>query len=102
MIITGRMIWREIKHLSPNHSNNRIRETLNALMNKRIVVTIIMVLVYAFLLELIGFELATLLFLFGIMLFFKAGNWKKVLIVSGVTVGLVVIVFSTIFNVILP
>ncbi|OPL09347.1 MAG: hypothetical protein AVO33_00575 [delta proteobacterium ML8_F1] len=102
MFITGIMIWREMKHLSPNHSDNRIRETLNAMVNKRVVVTIIVVLLYASLLEWIGFELATLLFLFSIMLFFKAGNWKKVLFVSGVTVGLVVVVFSTIFNVILP
>jgi hypothetical protein len=72
------------------------------MLNKRIVVTIILIFVYALLMSLVGFEISTLLFLFSIMMFLKAGKWPKVLIISSVTLGVIIVIFSTIFNVILP
>lgn len=102
MILNALLIWREMKKLSPNNSKNKIKETMNSMLNKRIVVTIILIFVYALLMSLVGFEISTLLFLFSIMMFLKAGNWPKVLIISSVTLGVIIVIFSTIFNVILP
>ena len=102
MIITAVLIWREMKKLSPNKSNNKIKETMNSMLNKRVVISIILILIYAFFLGIVGFEISTLLFLFSIMMFFKAGNWIKVLIISVATLGVILVIFSTIFNVILP
>ncbi|HCX03774.1 MAG TPA: hypothetical protein DHM42_04745 [Clostridiales bacterium] len=102
MIITSILIWREMKKLSPSKSKNKVKETINSMLNRRIVVSIILIFIYAFLLGIVGFEISTLLFLFSIMMFLKAGKWFKVLIISSVTLGVIIVIFSTIFNVILP
>jgi ABC-type multidrug transport system permease subunit len=91
-----------MKKLSPSKSKNKVKETINSMLNRRIVVSIILIFIYAFLLGIVGFEISTLLFLFSIMMFLKAGKWFKVLIISSVTLGVIIVIFSTIFNVILP
>lgn len=80
----------------------RMKETRDLILTKDISVFIIMLIIYAILLEWIGFETSTLLFLWAGISFLYKNNIIKNLGISILTVGIIVIIFNTIFKVILP
>lgn len=59
--------------------------------------------IYAFVIvELLPFEIASLIFLICLMLFIKATKWWKIIIISAVSVFLIVFLFKFCFNAALP
>ncbi len=72
------------------------------LFSKEVVVLLILVLGYAFILELLHFELTTLIFLWTGMYFLERKNPFKKLIISVGTVGVIILIFFYAFRVVLP
>lgn len=69
--------------------------------NEIIIITILLVL-YGLFLELIGFEIATFVFLFISISYLSKKDILKNLLISLITVGLIIFIFKTVFKVILP
>lgn len=79
-----------------------LRQIARYLFSKEVFILIGAVVCYALLLELLHFELTTALFLWGCMFLLDRKRPIHKLIVTGCTVGGIVLVFSTVFNVMLP
>ena len=78
------------------------KEGLAYIFSQEVIILLIAVSAYAFLVEWLHFNITTLLFLWGCMFFFdRKRPLHKLLVSAGVLVVLVVI-FSTVFNVLLP
>lgn len=69
---------------------------------KEIISIIILLILYSLLLESIGFEIATLGFLFLSMSYLSKKNTIRNLLISLLTVGIIIFVFKTVFKVVLP
>lgn len=79
-----------------------LREARSYLLSKDVIVLILGVAAYAFLVELLHFEITTFLFLWGCMMFLDWRRpWLK-LLVSLCTVAGLILIFHTIFHVVLP
>jgi len=107
MILTSgfMLIQNIIKHLNKNNDikgngvGNMIEEKSHGW---ELPLTLIIIIVYVLLIGNINFFIATFLFLTTLMLFLKAGNIKKILLLSLLVVLLFKIVFEVIFKVFLP
>lgn len=75
---------------------------LQYLFAKNVIALLIMVGLYAFMLEILHFEITTLVFLFVLMYFFDKSRPLQKLIVSLGTVGFIIMVFGYLFEVVLP
>lgn len=66
---------------------------------------IIIAILFVYIMVLIGnmpFWLATFIYLFGFMMIFKAGNWLKVLLISGISSLVITYCFQELINIPLP
>lgn len=84
----------------------KLKDGASALMNKDMLfacVGIAIMGLYIFIvLPFLGFLLASIIFLVGIMLYLKAGHWAKILLIAISIVGISVAVVSMIFRAPLP
>ncbi|WP_020617984.1 tripartite tricarboxylate transporter TctB family protein [Paenibacillus daejeonensis] len=79
-----------------------LREARSYLFSKDVLVLIVGVSAYAFLVELLHFEITTFLFLWSCMMFLDWRRpWLKLLVSLGTVAGLI-LVFYTIFHIVLP
>lgn len=86
-----------------NYSNKeKLDEILGYLFSKEVVLILLMVVLYAFLLEKLHFEITTLLFLFTAMYFIDRRKPLQKLLVSLGAIGFIVVVFAYLFKVVLP
>ena len=72
---------------------------LQYIFSKNVIALLIMVGLYAFLLEILHFEVTTLVFLFVLMYFFDKRRPLQKLLVSLGTVGFIILVFGYLFEV---
>ncbi len=77
-------------------------EILRYLFSSKVIVLLILVTLYAFLLEILHFEITTFLFLFILMYSFDTRKPLQKLIISLGTVGFIIVVFGYLFEVVLP
>lgn len=90
------------KLLAKRRPLGRLRQVAHYLFSKEVFILLGAVVCYALLLEVLHFELTTALFLWGCMFLLDRKRPIHKLIVTGCTVGSIVLVFSTVFNVMLP
>ena len=74
----------------------------DSIFTKEIIFIIILLAIYSLLLESVGFEIATLGFLFLSINYLSKKNTIRNLLISLLMVGIIIFVFKTIFKVILP
>lgn len=72
------------------------------LFSKNVLTLLILVTLYAFLLEILHFEITTFLFLFILMYFFDKTKPLQKLLVSLGTLGFIIAIFAYLFEVVLP
>lgn len=105
LLIFSIWIWGEKCKLSLSSKlklGDRIKALGNLLFTKEISVVIILLIVYASVLELLGFTLSTFLFLWITISFLSSGKILRNLGVSVLSVSIILLIFKTIFKVILP
>lgn len=99
-------IWILGEKRSLSQSKMEIKERLKALGNliftKDIVVVLILLIIYSVILELVGFTISTFLFLWIAISFLSSGKILRNLGVSILSVSIILLIFKTIFKVILP
>lgn len=67
------------------------------------VIGLLMMAIYTFvLLQTLQFWAASLIFIVALLMFLRAARWPWVLVISGATVGGIVVLFSGVFNIPLP
>lgn len=71
-------------------------------LNIELIVIMLSVIAYALLLPVLHFELATGLFVFGVIMYFRETGWLKAALISAGTVAFVVVTFSVVFKIFLP
>lgn len=99
MIIT---ILIAIDIIRKDYKEGKISEVVQYLITKQVAAIIIIILIYALLLETLHFELSTLLLLVGTMIFLDRKKPITKIIVSVGTLLFILVVFQTIFQIILP
>lgn len=77
-------------------------DLLHHLFDKEVVILLIMLVLYALVVETIHFVPATFLFLVGTMYLLEPDKLVLKLVVSAGTLGLLYLIFSTLFQVVLP
>jgi hypothetical protein len=104
VILTGTSVaaWREIKNFSPKAATKNESNKMNAIVPKDVISILILLLVYSLILSFVGFEIATFLFLFASMTYFRRHMWKNNIIISVGSILVIIFLFSVVFKVILP
>lgn len=85
-----------------NHKEAAPVKVLRYLFSTEVITLLVLVTLYAFLLELLHFEITTLLFLWAGMFLLERRNPFKKLIISVCTLGSIILIFAYVFKVILP
>lgn len=83
-------------------SKKDVSTSQDKIFTKEIIFLVILLILYSLLLETIGFEIATLVFLFLAISYLSKKNIIRNLLISLLTVGIIIFVFKTVFKVILP
>lgn len=83
-------------------SRKDVSTSQDKIFTKEIIFLVILLILYSLLLETIGFEIATLVFLFLAISYLSKKNIIRNLLISLLTVGIIIFVFKTVFKVILP
>lgn len=91
-----------IQFIKSHYKEESISKVIETLFSKDLIVTIISILLYAFLLEKIGFILTSILFLFVTMAMLEPKKLLNKLLISLGTVGIIVVIFRYVFQVLLP
>ena len=106
MVLSSLIMVGEMRYLSPSfdkeEKENRIRETVKELFPDRMAPVILLVIAYAAALPVAGFAVATVVFLFVMMLLLKAGRWFHCALISAGVVISVICIFQFVFHVVLP
>lgn len=105
LVVMALGVWREAKNLSPgpvSGMGEKFREVVNLLFTREVAGIILALVIYSLALEILTFIPATLLFLWGSMLFLKAGKWHKALFYSILNMVIIIVIFNFIFKVVLP
>ena len=97
VLLLGFSIW-----IFVEGSKRKEDASKDKIFTKEIIFIIILLFLYSLLLESIGFEIATLGFLFFSISYLSKKNTIRNLLISLLTVGIIIFVFKTIFKVILP
>ncbi len=90
-------IWIFIEGSKRDESSSK-----DKIFSKEIIVITILLVLYALFLVLVGFEIATFVFLFIAISYLSKKDLFKNLLISFITVGLIIFIFKTVFKVILP
>lgn len=88
--------------LKRGYKEGTLQETIKYLFNQEVVILLIMLVLYGLVLETIHFIPATFLFLVGTMYLLDRTRLVHKIIVSAGTLAVLVLIFSTIFQVVLP
>ncbi len=70
--------------------------------NAAVFLTLVITVAYVFLMRVAGFPVATLLYLFGLMVFFQVKSWKMLVCVPVLTTGILYGVFTHFLSVQFP
>lgn len=98
-------IWAEKRSLSSQKHLSiweKSKSIVKMLISKDIAVMIIFLFIYSLVLEYFGFEISTFLFLWVSMVFLARGKVFKSFGVSLFIISIILVIFKTIFKVILP
>jgi len=98
LMVTGLVI----SHLRKGYKEGSFGDLVHYLFDKEVVLLIITVSIYGLIIEPIGFVPATILFLVGTMFLLDRKQLVKKLLISVLTVGVLYLIFSTLFQVVLP
>lgn len=85
-----------------NHKESAPIKVVRYLFSTEVITLLVLVTLYALLLELLHFEITSLLFLWVGMFLLERRNLLKKLIISVCTLGFLLLVFNYIFKVVLP
>lgn len=107
LICTAMLLGRSLKGAKLSDILAQVKESAVSLIQsetiRRALGGLVIMGAYVFiLLPLLGFVVATLIFLFVMMLYMKVGNIVKVAVISVIVVSAVYLVFNVIFGVLLP
>ncbi|SNS81249.1 Tripartite tricarboxylate transporter TctB family protein [Anaerovirgula multivorans] len=98
-------IWGESRKFSPNHFTT-LGEYFKAIgelvFTKDIIIMIMFLILYSVLLPRLGFNIATVLFLWSGISYLTSGNWVRNLLIAFLNLGVILLTFKFIFKVILP
>lgn len=97
ILLLGFSIWIFIEGSKRDENPSK-----DKIFTKEIIFIIILLLLYSLLLEIMGFEMATLGFLFLSINYLTKSNTIRNLFISLLTIGIIIIVFKIVFKVILP
>lgn len=85
-----------------NHKEAAPVKVVRYLFSAEVITLLVLVTLYALFLELLHFEITTLLFLWAGMFLLERRNPLKKLIISVCTLGLIILIFAYVFRVIMP
>lgn len=106
MVLSSLVMVGEMRYLSPSfeegEKENRVKATLVSLFPDRMAPVIVMVVVYAAALPHVGFVIATVVFLFLLMMLLQAGKWYRCALISAGIVAGIMVIFQFVFHVVLP
>lgn len=91
-----------MQYLKRGYKEGSFGDLLHHLFDREVVVLLTTLTIYAFVVETIHFVPATFLFLVGTMWLLDPRKLLQKLIISGLTLGGLYLVFSTLFQVVLP
>jgi putative tricarboxylic transport membrane protein len=91
-----------VQFIKQQYKEGKILEVFKSLFTKELIGIIVMVVLYALLLEKLHFVFTTILFLFFSMILLDRKRIANKLIISVATVAVIVLIFRYIFQVILP
>lgn len=105
LLILGIWIWGEKKHLSPEKYpslKEKMRAIRDLILNRDIFIVIILIFAYSMVLEILGFSISTFLFLWISMTYLSLGKIIRNFGISLLSLSIILLIFKTIFRVILP
>lgn len=88
--------------LRDNYKEQKFSDVMKFLFSFEVIAALILITLYAVFLEILHFELDTLLFLIAAMIVLDRKEYLKKVIVSVGTLVFIIVIFNTIFQVILP
>ncbi|WP_422443930.1 tripartite tricarboxylate transporter TctB family protein [Thermoanaerobacterium sp. DL9XJH110] len=91
-----------IHYIRGNDTEKKPFEALRYLFSRDVIILLVLVILYAFVLEILHFKLATFLFLYISMLMFDRNKPVQKFIISLGTLVSIVVIFAYLFQVILP
>jgi len=107
VILSVIMIWEARKTIPRGNEkfdkkSQAVWESIKVEVPKDVTFMLAAIIVYAFAMAKIGFEIATAIFSAGTMTYLTKGKWRVSLITSIVSVGIIYIIFGVVFKVVLP
>jgi len=91
-----------IQYLRRGYREGSFGDLLHHLFDRQVVILLVMLTLYAFVLETLTFIPSTFLFLVGTMYLLEPGKLLLKVVVSALTLGGLYLIFSTLFQVVLP
>jgi putative tricarboxylic transport membrane protein len=91
-----------IQYFVKGHKDGGFKDLMHYLFDKEVVILLTTITIYGSVVEIIHFIPATILFLISTMYLLERKNLIKKMIISLATVGVLVLIFSTLFQVVLP
>ncbi len=85
-----------------SYKEGRFGDLLHHLFDRQVIVLLVAVTIYGLVVETIHFVPATFLFLVSVMYFLEPGKLLLKVVVSAGTLGVLYLIFSTLFQVVLP
>lgn len=91
-----------MQFIKKHYKEGTISQVVQTLFSKDLIAIITFIVLYALLLEKLGFILTSILFLFASMVILEPKKILNKLLISLVTVGTIVVIFRYVFQVLLP